>query len=934
MIWLVLGWLAWGGMGWAAETNAPPVRRSLLVLPFVNGSGDPQVNHWIDTFTGLMVRQFQTLSALKVVAEGRSQAELRRWPDQSPGRPWSEAGVRQIGERTLAQRVMWGSLCQTNGQWQAVAEVFTTATGRRSAPLIAASADWFDLRDQLTTLALKELGAAPTPEEEKRLRRRLTSSPKAFGCFSLGQHYQGRDVPRALDYFRQAVAADPHFALARLSLAATLYSAERITEARAAAEAAWRETSDPREAALGHAISGLCQAGEPEKAEAEVRQARELAPNDILVLQTHAQFLSLLGAHEGAVTCQRQAVDQDPENIENLALLGKLCVDAGRIEEARQTLRCAELLAENAPVSVDQLDTDHYLGDAYLKLGDLATASRHYGMMLAQARARGVGEGAAWYAKSQLEQIEQRLKAVPVPLSRPRDYTEAELQAGLRERLSEAELARVVNPLAITPAMRRWGQTLVAGADGEMARARRIFDLLCERPPQERGSARTAQEVFAAWSRPEACFNCQEYAKLYVALARSVGLAAYFVSVEKDCDGRIRGHACAAVFLAGQGWLVDPMFRWFGVLHRQYQLLDDLRLIALHCAQQAELSLDELACKLDPGAVVNHYNFAMRLGAADRYVEAGRELAWLREHAPDHWTRWSLEATVAGRQGDQAAMLAHLRKAIALNPDDGNLHLLLGGGLFRRHELAGARLALRAGLARPHNQKEAEEARHLLAAINEALGEAPASAVPGTPPSHRPDLNQARSYYRLAQASLTGGKTNGAEAAKLIRQAAELGLAEAQTRWGLILLHGAGVAKDETNAVHWFRQAAEQGEPAAMLSLFHASVNGVAGAPPLPQVLPWLRRAAEAGERTACLTLGLLYYEGKEVPRNYSDAIFWLLLADRTEPVATEFVANAKPPSPKTILKELELFATPEQFAAARARLAQFKKDHPAEGRR
>ena len=934
MTWLALGWLVLGAPAWAAETNGAPVRRTLLVLRFVNAGGDPRADHWMETFRSLMRRQFEAVSALTVIPEDQTQAAMRRWPDQSPSQPWSEEQVRQIGERTQAQRVLCGSLRQTNGQWQVVAEVCTTATGRRSNPLVATSADWFELRDRLTTLALKELGAPATPEEALRLGRRLTVSPKALECCSLGMHRQKRDVARALDYFQQAVATDEHFAYARLRLAGMLYSANRLGEARAAAEAALREAPDLREAARCHVLLGLCQQAEPEKAEAELRRARELAPEEILVLQTHAQFLAALGAHEPAIVCQRQAVDRDPENMESQAVLGKLYAAAGQVAEARRTLRVAAVLAENAPAGMARANTARCLGDGYLELGDLGTAARYYGVMLEQVRATGLSESAGRYAKRRLEQMGQRLKAGSVPLSRPRDYTEAELRAVLRERLTEAELLRVINPLDTTPAMRRWAQALVAGAESEMARARGLFDALCQRPPANDGRARTAQEVFAAWEQPEAGFNCQDYAKLYVALARAVGLPAYFVLVEKSYDGVAVSHACAVVFAEGQAWLVDPMFRWFGVVHQRYEVLDDLRLIAAHCGQQTDLTACETACKLDPGSVMNHCNFGLALVTAGRDAEAGRELAWLCEHAPEDWTRWSLEARIANWHKDQAAEVAYLRKALSANPDEGNLHLFLGAALFRRQELAEARLELRAGLQCQSSPENSAEARHLLALINEALGEAPASAVPGTPPSDRPDLNQARSYYRLAQASLSGGKTNGAEAAKLIRKAAELGLAEAQTRWGLILLHGAGVAKDEPNAVHWFGQAAEQGEPAAMLSLFHASVNGVAGAPPLPQALPWLRRAAEAGERTACLSLGLLYYEGKEVPRNYSDAIFWLLLADRTEPVATEFVATAKPPSPKTILKELELFATPEQFAAARARLAQFKKDHPAQDRR
>jgi hypothetical protein len=60
-------------------------------------------------------------------------------------------------------------------------------------------------------------------------------------------------------------------------------------------------------------------------------------------------------------------------------------------------------------------------------------------------------------------------------------------------------------------------------------------------------SPKTAQEVFRGWQDPEVSFLCQEYARLYVALARSVGLQAFFVLVGSDFQDVGLAHACAGV---------------------------------------------------------------------------------------------------------------------------------------------------------------------------------------------------------------------------------------------------------------------------------------------------------------------------------------------------------------------------------------------------
>ena len=721
---LFLG-LACGAPGWSAETNTPPLRRSLLVLPFVNESGNAESEHWMGTFRSMLRRQFEDVTALKVVADEPAQAQLRRWRLWPMTTPWSDDQLRLIGEQTQAQRVLCGSLRQTNGQWQAAAQVFVTATGRRSAPLTATAADWFDLRDGLSRLVLKQLGLRLTPEEDKGWGRRFTSSAAALEWFSRGLSAQAQDLPRAMRSFEKAVAADPQFAFAGVCLAGLLYSTGRPTEALAAAREALRQTPDPREAALCHLLLGLALQSEPAKAEAELRTARRLAPHHLRVLQAHAQFLELLGEHQQALECLHQALRLEPDNPKNHALLGAFGAAAGNIAPARQALRTAEGLLEGAPAD-ERLNTAQFLGKGYFALGDYPRAALHYQALLDQATQPALASGQYDWVKARLRQIETRLTPVPIPAVRPRDYTAAELAAAVRKRLSPAEAARVVNPLETTPPMREWAQTLVATAETPMARARRLFETLCQRPPLLLRQARTAHEVYAAWSDPGARFNCQEYAKLYVALARAVGLPAYFTMVEKTSDGTTGYHACAAVFVEGQAWLVDPMFRWFGVVHQQYQLFDDLRLLAAHCGQQVDPALCALACQLDPASALNHANFGIACLVAGRGDDARRELAWLRAQAPGHWMRWHLEGRLAEQADDLPATVESFRQAATLTPDDGDTRLRLGAALFRQSQWLEARRELRAGLLRRHSPELAAPARHLLALLSETLGlEAP-----------------------------------------------------------------------------------------------------------------------------------------------------------------------------------------------------------------
>ena len=68
---------------------------------------------------------------------------------------------------------------------------------------------------------------------------------------------------------------------------------------------------------------------------------------------------------------------------------------------------------------------------------------------------------------------------------------------------------------------------------------------------------------------------CGEQTILYVAMARTIGLTANYVSVTVDDKGESVCHACAGVFVSGRTILVDPAYRTFDIQHQKYEVLND-----------------------------------------------------------------------------------------------------------------------------------------------------------------------------------------------------------------------------------------------------------------------------------------------------------------------------------------------------------------------
>jgi uncharacterized protein len=139
-----------------------------------------------------------------------------------------------------------------------------------------------------------------------------------------------------------------------------------------------------------------------------------------------------------------------------------------------------------------------------------------------------------------------------------------------------------------------------------------------------------------------------------------------------------------------------------------------------------------------------------------------------------------------------------------------------------------------------------------------------------------------------------------ATALKLLRPLAERGDTNAQYSIGRMYAKGAGVPKDDAEAVSWFRKAneqsaalkaynagdfalalktfrplAEKGQVMAayILGLMYANAQGVTEN--YTEALKWLQKAAEQGEAKAQFSVGVIYAKGLGVPQNYAEALKW-----------------------------------------------------------
>jgi len=173
----------------------------------------------------------------------------------------------------------------------------------------------------------------------------------AYELYLRGRHCVDRftpdDAAAGIEFYRQAVALDPEFALAWAWLArayadqaayAWAPAAEAFERARDAAEQSLQLNPDLAE---GHAVLGLCRLandGNWRGAEASFRRALELAPGNAFVLRHAAMIAACLGRDDESIALLQRAVTLDPLSVPALRLLGQRCLYAGLLADAEIAL--------------------------------------------------------------------------------------------------------------------------------------------------------------------------------------------------------------------------------------------------------------------------------------------------------------------------------------------------------------------------------------------------------------------------------------------------------------------------------------------------------------------------------------------------------------------------------------------------------------------
>ncbi|MFC1793197.1 tetratricopeptide repeat protein [Planctomycetota bacterium] len=707
-----------------AEPSArPPGRLVVSILWFEDKTGDPQAAHWHHAIEGMLSNRFRQIKSIRL-RNGVESARKRM--GIAKGAALDADQARKMGEITEAQRVIWGSFQRQDDKWQVTAKVLNVASGIASTDLIAVSTDFFQLCDDLTGRILKELNITLSDDERKKMERPLTSSIVALEWYykAYALYDEGKPLSEQEECISKVIAIDPNFAMAYIALAATLGSQGKFEASEKAVRHALKMRPDLASAhwTLGFVLISQERYVEGEK---ELREAHRIDPDDAEPLNRLGELYLIQMEFDEAFDAFNQAIVLEPMNAYFHANLGRTYTYKGEHDQALIELKKAEQLNRGG---MEGLNAEQMICEAYDMLNEIPLAVKHYEKLVMLAKKEGVNPEAVRYFEERVTKLKSMLKVTFIEEPMPKVYTGQMLKEALEKKLTGEELAMVVNPVASNPEIKHWAIELAGGADSDLDKARAIFDGLSRRiNVGESCRTRTAQEVFAGCNDPNELFNCQESAKLYVALARDAGLKAFYTIVDEDYNSRPISHVCSAVFVDDKALLVDLSYRWFGVPHKKVVIMDDMQMTTIQLCEAAGLEpnkpLYQLALKLHPEIPISQFILAMALANTGEWKEARRMTEAARQVEPEHWMAYSLQGRLAREDGDLAAATSYLRKALAIKSDDANIRYCLGKVLMAQYELKDAREELRAGLQYDPELSQAEGVRSVIALLNESLGD-------------------------------------------------------------------------------------------------------------------------------------------------------------------------------------------------------------------
>ncbi len=300
--------------------SAPPAlplpdKPSIVVLPFINMSKDPEQEYFSDGITEDLTSDLSKIASLFVIARNSAFTYKGK-----------AVKVQDVSRELGVQYVLEGSVRKADNQVRITAQLIDATQGqhvwseRYDRPL----KDAFVLQDDIVQKIVFALKVELTPEEQERFKRAPTNNLEAYDHFLRGVEYYYRFRKeaniQARQLFERAIELDPQYAAAYAFLSVTYWTdwysqwAPGAQPLERAFETAQRAVTLDDSLAPAHQILGIVFLWQKqhEQALAEVERAITLDPNEADAYWTRGFILNYVQRYQDAIEAVETAMRLNP----------------------------------------------------------------------------------------------------------------------------------------------------------------------------------------------------------------------------------------------------------------------------------------------------------------------------------------------------------------------------------------------------------------------------------------------------------------------------------------------------------------------------------------------------------------------------------------------------------------------------------------------
>jgi TolB-like protein/DNA-binding winged helix-turn-helix (wHTH) protein/Tfp pilus assembly protein PilF len=329
---VAVGWY-YRGAGRGGETID-----SVVVLPFVNVGADPNTEYLSDGITESLINSLSLVPNLKVMSR-----------DSAFHYKGKEVDTQTVGHALGVRAVFKGRVAQRGDTLAISAELIDARDNSHiwGQQYSRKPADIFAIQDEIAKEMTAALRMRLTGAEEKRLTKTYTANAEAYQDYLKGRYWLNKQTEegfrKGVEYFQQAVAKDPAYALAYSGLAdCYIFIAdfglappkEAYSKAKEAALTALKIDDALAEAHVSLAYVKTDYEWDWSEGEKESRRAIELNPSNALAHEAHADVLWTTGRIDESIQESKRALELDPLSIEYSNDLGAEFFLARRYDQA------------------------------------------------------------------------------------------------------------------------------------------------------------------------------------------------------------------------------------------------------------------------------------------------------------------------------------------------------------------------------------------------------------------------------------------------------------------------------------------------------------------------------------------------------------------------------------------------------------------------